>query len=160
LARFQSDEKDRNMPFDEGEVTRRLEELDWAGGLKREEIKQRYQSLPDEIFIRLPSSKRYYRPAEVLANTGEASHSRAEGEFLGPHPGLPTDGAEEDGGPPAWGDSPTGQMGTTIGRGDAPGNGDMGGNRIETEAGRGLPPDERQREPADRGTGLTRSRKA
>lgn len=130
------------MPFSEREVRRRLAELDWSKGLTRDEIRRVYHSLPEEIYLRLPSSKHFYSPDQVFHNIGEASHSRAEGEFLGPHPDLPTEGAQPDGGPPAWGESPTGRIGTSIGSGKAPGTGDMAGGRVETEAGRGIPPEE------------------
>lgn len=84
----------------EAEVT--LEGLDWSKGLTRDEILRRYRDLPLGIYLRLPDSKRYTSPAEVLHEAGVA-RSRAEGDFLGANPDIPAEESASDGGPPGWG---------------------------------------------------------
>lgn len=87
------------------EVLLGLEQLDWSRGLTRDRIKRRYHELPEDIYLRLPASKVFRSPEEVLAQAGIAP-SRAEGEFLGRNPDLPARDSVENGGPPAWGAQP------------------------------------------------------
>jgi hypothetical protein len=82
-----------------------LEQLDWSAGLNREQMRRRYRALPEAIYLRLPTTKKFYSAEDVLREAG-ISASRAEGEFLGPNPELPALDAIEDGGPPAWGPQP------------------------------------------------------
>jgi hypothetical protein len=79
-----------------------FEGLDWSKGLTRDEIKRHYRDLPLGIYLRLPDSKRYTSPAEVLHEAGVAQ-SRAEGDFLGANPDIPAEESASDGGPPGWG---------------------------------------------------------
>lgn len=83
-----------------------LERLEWGEeGLTRTEIRRHYPALPEEIFLRLPDSKRFTTASEVLHEAGVAA-SRAEGEYLGVNPDLPEADSIADGGPPAWGGDP------------------------------------------------------
>ncbi len=82
-----------------------LEGLDWSQGLTRDQIRRKYRELPEPIYLRLPSSKRFTSPEEVLHDAGVAA-SRAEGDFLGANPDLPVEESLGDGGPPAWGGDP------------------------------------------------------
>lgn len=83
-----------------------LEALDWSSGLTRDEIRRRYHDLPVAIYLRLPDTKRFASSAEVLREVGIAQ-SRAEGDFLGANPDIPTEASLGDGGPPAWGQQPS-----------------------------------------------------
>jgi hypothetical protein len=82
-----------------------LDGLDWSQGLTRDQIRRKYRQLPVPIYLRLPSSKHFTSPEEVLHDAGVAS-SRAEGDFMGANPGLPDEDSVSDGGPPAWGGDP------------------------------------------------------
>ena len=82
-----------------------LGDLNWAGGLTRDEILRKYRALPLAIYLRLPDSKRYTSVNEVLRETGVAA-SRAEGEYLGADPDIPAEESVGDGGPPDWGQQP------------------------------------------------------
>lgn len=74
-------------------------------GLTRDQIRDQYRDLPEEVYLRLPASRHYLDAEEVLRDAGD-SRSRAEGDFLGPHPDIPERASMEDGGPPAWGGTP------------------------------------------------------
>lgn len=96
------DEEQLTITPDEAlEAAYALEGLDWTHGLTRDEIRAHYRELPLGMYLRLPDSKHFTSAAEVLHEAGVAP-SRAEGDFMGAEPDLPD--AEEDGGPPAWGD--------------------------------------------------------
>ena len=82
-----------------------LEDLSWGDGLTRDQIRRRYKNLPNGIYLRLPDSKRFHSAAEALHQAG-LSQSRAEGDFMGAHPDLPTAESLADGGPPDWGTQP------------------------------------------------------
>src|SRR5262249_12628178 len=71
----------------------------------RDQIVRQYRELPLGIYLRLPDSKRFESAAEVLHEAGVAP-SRAEGDFMGAHPDLPTADSLGDGGPPDWGQQP------------------------------------------------------
>ena len=92
-------------PDDAIEAAIRLEDLKWGRGLTRDQILQQCPELPLGIYLRLPDSKRYDSAVEVL-HEAQVGPSRAEGEFLGAHPDLPTKESIEDGGPPDWGSQP------------------------------------------------------
>ncbi|HKS70031.1 MAG TPA: hypothetical protein VJQ45_06405 [Ktedonobacterales bacterium] len=119
------EERDLGLPYDEsaeqiaaaGElrvtrpevvaVERELSRLDWKGGLHRDDIKARWPGLPVGIYLRLPASKKYYSPEQVLVECGLSS-DRAEGMFMGANPEAEFPEAESvnDGGPPGWGNQP------------------------------------------------------
>jgi hypothetical protein len=82
-----------------------LEDIAWGDGLTRDQIRRKYRALPDGIYLRLPDSKRFSSAADVLHQAG-ISQSRAEGDFMGAHPDLPTADSLSDGGPPDWGNQP------------------------------------------------------
>ncbi len=82
-----------------------LAQLDWAHGLTRNDIKAAYSAFPQALYLRLPDSKRFSSPEEVL-HTARTAPSRAEGDFMGASPDLPTNLSVEEGGPPDWGNSP------------------------------------------------------
>lgn len=82
-----------------------LESLSWGDGLTRDQIRRKYKALPNGIYLRLPDSKRFHSSVEVLREAG-ISQSRAEGDFMGAHPDLPTEESIADGGPPDWGTQP------------------------------------------------------
>ncbi|HEX6798104.1 MAG TPA: hypothetical protein VF116_10385 [Ktedonobacterales bacterium] len=88
-------------------VEHRLRRLDWQSGLHRDDIKARWPEFPVGIYLRLPASKKYYSPEQVLVECGLSS-DRAEGMFMGPNPEAEFPEAESvnDGGPPGWGDQP------------------------------------------------------
>lgn len=75
-------------------------------GLTRNELRQQVPDFPEQVYLRLPDSKRYRSLDDVLDQTGWHSLSRAEGEFTDPLDSIPASGATDDGGPPAWGNSP------------------------------------------------------
>jgi hypothetical protein len=80
----------------------RLEDLNWGHGLIRDQILRQYPELPLGIYLRLPDSKRFDSAVEVL-HEAQVGPSRAEGDFLGANPDVPTEESIEDGGPPDWG---------------------------------------------------------
>ena len=82
-----------------------LEDLSWGDGLTRDQIRRKYKNLPTGIYLRLPDSKRFHSAAEALHQAG-ISPSRAEGDFMGAHPDLPTEDSIAVGGPPDWGTQP------------------------------------------------------
>ena len=92
--------------------------LDWAGGFTRNDLKTACPTLPQMLYLRLPDSKRFYSPAEVL-QAARLAPSRAEGDFLGANPTLPANRSVEEGGPPAWGEDPLLTLGATIDSGSA-----------------------------------------
>lgn len=83
-----------------------LMELDFGQeGLTRDQIRKRYRELPEAIYLRMPSSRRFLSAEEALRDAWDA-RSRAEGDFLGPRPDIPEQESVGDGGPPAWGGDP------------------------------------------------------
>ena len=90
-----------------------LSELRWGNGLTRTEIRHKYRALPESLYLRLPSSKRYHSADEVLREAGLA-RSRAEGDFMGADPDLPEGAAQAEGGPPAWGPDPNFTPGASV----------------------------------------------
>jgi hypothetical protein len=99
-------------------LTVQLAQLDWQRGLTRNDIKTAWPDFPQSVYLRLPDSKRFSSPREVL-HAARIAPSRAEGDFLGAQPGIPTDLSVEEGGPPGWGDSPLVTPGGTIDAGSA-----------------------------------------
>jgi hypothetical protein len=87
-------------------VTLRLMELDFGQeGLTRDQMRKKYRDLPEAIYLRMPSSRRFLNAEEALRDVWEA-RSRAEGDFLGAQPDIPEQASVDDGGPPAWGGDP------------------------------------------------------
>lgn len=130
------------MSVDYNSLQEQLGRLDMSRGLTREELRAQLPSLPTEVYVYLPSAKKFYSPEDVLEQTGEQALSRAEGEMEGPDLDLPVDGAMQDDGPPAFGESLSPGNDTTVGEGDYPGTqDDLAGNSIQTSAGRGIPDD-------------------
>lgn len=96
-----------------------LEGLDWSAGLSRDDIRRRYPEFPVGMYLRLPDTKRYSSAEDVLREAGIA-RSRAEGDFLGANPDIPSEESIGDGGPPAWGQQPAVySQGATIDGGSA-----------------------------------------
>jgi hypothetical protein len=97
----------RQMSVDNLETaTLRLMELDYGqDGLTRDQIRKRYRELPEAIYLRMPSSRRFLSAEEAMRDVVDA-RSRAEGDFLGAQPDIPDRESVEDGGPPAWGGDP------------------------------------------------------
>ncbi|HEY7850656.1 MAG TPA: hypothetical protein VIC27_11365 [Ktedonobacterales bacterium] len=97
----------RQMPVDEFETAiLQLMELDYGqDGLTRDQIRKHYRDLPEAIYLRMPSSRRFLSAEEALRDVVEA-RSRAEGDFMGAQPDIPEQASVDDGGPPAWGGDP------------------------------------------------------
>ena len=106
------------QPADQPDVARQLAQLNWAHGLTRNDIKAVYPEFPQALYLHLPDSKRFSSPNEVLLAARRAP-SRAEGDFLGAEPDLPALLSVEEGGPPAWGNSPLVTPGGMIDSGSA-----------------------------------------
>ncbi|HEU0028883.1 MAG TPA: hypothetical protein VFQ25_17390 [Ktedonobacterales bacterium] len=84
----------------------RLMDLDFGSeGLTRDQLRRRLKGLPEAVYLRLASSRRYHSATDILRAAGSAP-SRSEGDFLGPHPDIPEAESLDDGGPPAWGGDP------------------------------------------------------
>jgi len=132
------------MTFDTNEVRAWLDRLDLSVGLTRDQLRERIPTLPEEVYLHLPAAKKFYSTDEVLDQTGENALARAEGTAAGPELDLPTGGMEDDGGPVAYGTSLSPGDHIVEGAADFPGPADdLGGNSLETRAGRGIP-DENQ----------------
>lgn len=97
----------RVTPAEVTEVEQGLRGLDWKGGLHRDEIKARWPQFPVGIYLRLPASKKYYTPDQVLHECGLAQ-ARAEGMFEDAdlEAEFPEAESIDDGGPPGWGEQP------------------------------------------------------
>lgn len=112
--------------------------VDFSGGLDRDQLKHRVPELPDDLYIYLPSAKKFYSVDDVMEQTGEHALARAEGSSGGPEEDRLENEAAEDEGPVAFGDSLSPGDHFTEGAGDYPGaEDDIGGSSIETRAGRG-----------------------
>jgi len=111
----------------------RLARVDYGEhGLTRNDLRAQLPDLPDAIYLHLPDSKRLRSADEVLHEV-RSSTWRAEGEFVGPDDsGVPSEGAEADYGPAAYGDSPLISPGTVGPTTNTPLPG-FDGNSLETE---------------------------
>jgi len=88
------------------DVQRELASLDFSQGLTRDDVRQRMPHLPEEIYLELPASKRY-RSAEEMIHDAANAPNRAEGEIVREDfDAFGSEGAEDDGGPSAWGEDP------------------------------------------------------
>ncbi len=77
-----------------------LEKLDWGTGLNRDDLRLQLPQMPDEAYLRLPSEK-------LFVNADQVAHYlrlafEYEKELV-----TPPEGAEDLGGPRAWGESTT-----------------------------------------------------
>ena len=80
--------------------------MDFGDGLTRDEVRRSMPNLPREIYLELPASKRYRNARELVHDAVNARH-RAEGEAVREDfDAFDSEGAEEDGGPSAWGEDP------------------------------------------------------
>ena len=113
-------------------IRTRLEHANYGEhGLTRNDLRAHIPDLPEAIYLHLPDSKRFRSADEVLHEV-RSSAWRAEGEFVGPDDLIPSEGAEADYGPAAYGDSPlvsSGAVGPTTNT-PLPG---FDGNSLETE---------------------------
>ena len=88
------------------DVERELEHLDFSQGLTRDDVRRLMPHLPDGIYLELPASKRY-RDARALIHDAVNAANRAEGDVVREDfDPFGSSGAEEDGGPAAWGEDP------------------------------------------------------
>lgn len=87
-------------------------------GLTRNELRDRAPALPEQVYLRLPDSKRFRSVEEILEQTGWHSLARADGEFVDSLDAIPAAGATTEGGPPAWGNSPLVESTPVIGAPD------------------------------------------
>ena len=122
------------MAVDLAALLRELQGIDWGHGLTRDGIRRRHSDFPEEVYLRLPSEKEF-RSAEELVGFARLQLQRAERELE-----IPPSGAEEDGGPSDWGDSPiettvkTPKTSHGVGSGVDPGY--TGGGSVQTGVGR------------------------
>ena len=113
-------------------IRTRLERADYGEhGLTRNDLRAQIPDLPEAIYLRLPDSKRFRSAGEVLHEV-RSSAWRAEGEFMGPDDLIPSEGAEADYGPAAYGDSPLVSPGAVGPSTNTPLPG-FDGNSLETE---------------------------
>lgn len=87
------------MAVDFAALRRQLEDIEWGQGLTRDAIRKRFRGLPEEVYLHLPSEKKF-RNAEELVTYAERAIQVADRLI------IPPEGAAEEGGPEAWGDSP------------------------------------------------------
>lgn len=129
------------MHIDISQVRGGLSTVDFSDGITRDQIREQWPEMPQEAFLLLPSSKLFLSADQVLAEIQNAG-ARAQGEFAAADLDIPTDGAQEDAGPPAWGHSLTGTDHLVEGEGDYPGEAnDIAGSSIETGLARGSHPE-------------------
>ena len=113
-------------------VREQLNHVDYGEyGLTRNELKERVAALPDTIYLHLPDSKRFRNADDVLHEARTAA-ARAEGEFIAADDNMPSDGAEADYGPAAYGDSPLVSPSVSGPSANTPLPG-FDGNSLETE---------------------------
>lgn len=119
-------------PNDMEALRRQLDSLDYGDrGLTRNDLRARIPELPDALYLHLPDSKRFGSAEEILYEA-RTSAARAEGEFISPDDTTPSDGAEADYGPAAYGDSPLANTGIVGPATNTPLPG-FDGNSLETE---------------------------
>ncbi|HEU0166645.1 MAG TPA: hypothetical protein VFS62_02630 [Chloroflexota bacterium] len=83
-----------------------LESLEWGEGLTRDDVQRAMPHLPHRMYLELPASKRFRNADELLFEALNA-RSRAEGEVVREDfDAFTSEGAEDDGGPMAWGEDP------------------------------------------------------
>ena len=115
-------------------IRTRLEHANYGEhGLTRNDLRAQIPDLPEAIYLHLPDSKRFRSADEVLHEV-RSSAWRAEGEFLGSPDDsrVPSEGAEADYGPAAYGDSPLANLGVVGPATNTPLPG-FDGNSLETE---------------------------
>ncbi len=109
---------EQHQPDKVYELIAQLARLDWTHSLTRNDIKNSYPAFPQALYLHLPDSQRFGSPQEVI-HAARLASSRAEGDFLGSAPDIPAALSVEDGGPPAWGNSPLITPGGVIDAGSA-----------------------------------------
>ena len=130
------------MTIDQKALHGRLEGLKFGNGLTRDQIREQLHELPDDVCLHLPAIKPFLSADDVL-EYARSARTRADGEFVRGELDIPVEGATEDFGPPAYGDSLSPGNDLVEGQGDYPGElDDIGGNSIATAAGRGVPDEE------------------
>ena len=88
------------------DVERQIESLDFSTGLTRDDVRRGMPNLPRQLYLDLPASKRYYSAGELVHDALNAAN-RAEGEVVPEDfDGFDSSGAEDEGGPSAWGEDP------------------------------------------------------
>ena len=113
-------------------IRTRLERAEYGEhGLTRNDLRAQIPDLPEAIYLHLPDSKRFRSADEVLHEV-RSSAWRAEGEFVGPDDLIPSEGAEADYGPAAYGNSPLANLGVVGPTTNTPLPG-FDGNSLETE---------------------------
>jgi hypothetical protein len=111
----------------------RLQEIEWGTGLTRDAIRLRWPELPEEVYMHLPSEKRFSSANNLVGFLGRRL-------ALAESPEIPEGGATDDGGPADWGESSTGatletpDLGHGVGSGANPGY--TGGGSVQTGVGR------------------------
>jgi len=121
------------MAMDFASLREQLAQLDWERGLTRDGIRLRWKRMPRQLYLHLPSEKRFVSAEEVVLYVRRALRLAAE-------PEMPDKESVADGGPDAWGDSPSGEtivspdLGHGIGSGANPGY--TGGGSVQTGIGR------------------------
>jgi hypothetical protein len=111
-------QQEQHQPDELHELVEQLARLDWTHSLTRNDIKAGYPAFPQTLYLHLPDSKRFESPQEVV-HAARLAPSRAEGDFLGSAPAIPAALSVEEGGPPAWGNSPLITPGGFIDAGSA-----------------------------------------
>ena len=117
-------------PLESGWIEK-LESIHWLdNGLTRGEIRQRWGSMPDELYLHLPDSKRFSTAHDVVFEAANAK-IRVSGEF-GERDSGPTT-AQHDFGPAGYGESPLNTSAPVLEGGNFPLAG-FDGNSLETES--------------------------
>jgi hypothetical protein len=113
-------------------IRARLERANYGEhGLTRNDLRAQIPDLPEAIYLHLPDSKRF-GSADAVLHEVRSSAWRAEGEFMGPDDLIPSEGAQADYGPAAYGDSPLVSPGAVGPSTNTPLPG-FDGNSLETE---------------------------
>lgn len=126
------------MSIDFASLRESLSRLDWGKGLTRDGIRLRFADVPEDVYIHLPSEKRF-RSADEVVRFAQRALRRSAAREEDEEEALEQEALEE-GGPEAWGDSPTGSttitpdLGHGVGSGANPGY--TGGGSVQTGVGR------------------------
>jgi hypothetical protein len=88
------------------DLERDLGGLDFSRGLTRDDVRRQRPNLPQALYLEIPASKRYFNVQDLLRDALNAPN-RAEGEMVREDfDAFGSGGAEDDGGPAAWGEDP------------------------------------------------------
>jgi hypothetical protein len=122
------------MAVDYGRLQAALDKIDWGEGLTRDGIRLRYKGLPEDIYMHLPSEKEFRSGDELIMFARQRLEVASRPEPFNENEIV------EEGGPMAWGDSPTAiteplpDAGHGVGSGADPGY--TGGGSAQTGVGR------------------------